>query len=42
MERKEKIIRLLSQPPQGEYVEEEGIGYLSSSGYLVLGTTYFI
>ncbi len=42
MDRKEKIIRLLSQPAQGKRVKEEGIGYLSSDGYHVLGTTFFI
>jgi hypothetical protein len=42
MERKERIIRLLSQPPQGKSVEEEGIGWLSSDGRHYLSTIYFI
>jgi hypothetical protein len=42
MERKERIIRLLSQPAEGEFVFEEGIGSFQPGGYHVLGTTFFI
>jgi hypothetical protein len=42
MERKERIIRFLSQAAEGKKVKEEGIGWLSSSGYNNLGTSYFI
>ncbi len=42
MDRKEKIIRFLSQAAQGKIVKEEGVGLLSSYGYLYLGTTFFI
>ncbi len=42
MERKERIIRLLSQAAQEEWVKEEGIGYLSSDGCHIMSTTYFI
>jgi hypothetical protein len=42
MDRKERIIRLLSQQPQGTNVVEEGIGRLWSDGCHILGTTFFI
>ena len=42
MERKEKIIRFLSQAAEEKKVEEEGIGLLSPDGYHYLGTTFFI
>ena len=42
MDRKEKIIRLLSQAAEGKNVKEEGIGYLWSDGLHDLGTTFFI
>ena len=42
MERKEKIIRLLSQAAQGKSVKEEGIGKYDPDDGLWLSTTFFI
>jgi hypothetical protein len=42
MDRKEKIIRLISRPAEGKYVREEGIGQLTSHGCHQLRTTFFI
>ncbi len=42
MDRKKKIIRLLSQSTEGKYVKEEGIGSILPDGYHILGTTFFI
>ena len=41
MDRKERIIRLLSLSGEGKTVKEEGIGKIHSDGYHILGTTYF-
>ena len=42
MERKERIIRLLSLTAEGKQVKEEGIGLFSPALGHELGTTYFI
>ncbi len=43
MDRKERIIRLVSIAGPGIYVKDEGIGSLMPpEGYHVLGTTFFI
>jgi hypothetical protein len=42
MDRKERIIRLLSQAAEGKYVEEEGIGFFTPKDGHWLGTAFFI
>ena len=42
MDRKERIIRLLSQPEKEKSAKEEGIGSFTPIGGHDLGTTFFI